>query len=270
MAPNVGTVAYDDTRYVLVQLDEYDALKDVRVRQALDFATPKVDIVRGLLRGLAVPAAADVPPGSPYHDPSVTTRPYDPQRARTLLAQAGFTSQNGVMTRDGRALEVPIYTVSTVPTYVQVAQVLKESWTKLGVRTDVTTMEAATLFSDRGPQWNGRDAALVFSWTQGIEPSNYVNWSSTQIPNNQDDPGENAERYVNPVVDELVVKGIRTTDLDARKQVYRQLQQILARDVPVIFLYWPKALYAHGARLRGFAPNAFSGLFEGVLGWTTR
>lgn len=270
LAPGVATVAYDDTRYVLVQLDEYDALKDVRVRQALDFATPKADIVRGVLRGLAVPAVADVPPGSPYFDRSVGARPYDMRSARTLLGQAGFTMQDGVMTRDGRPLEVPIYTVSTQPAYVQVAQVLQDSWTRLGVRTGVTTMETATLFSDRGPQWNGRDAALVFSWAQGIEPSNVVNWSSTQIPNGESDPGDNGERYANPEVDALVVKGIQTTDPAARRQVYGQLQRILARDVPVLFLYWPKALYAHGGRLQGFAPNAFSGLFEGVGGWTTR
>jgi peptide/nickel transport system substrate-binding protein len=270
LSPAVATAAYDDTRYVLVQLDEYDALRDVRVRQALDFATPKDDIVGGVLRHLAVPAAADVPPASPYFDRTVRPRPYDLDRARGLLGEAGFSLRNGVMTRDGRALEVPIYTVSTVPTYVQVAQVLQASWTRIGVRTDVTTMEAATLFSGRGPQWNGRDAALVFSWAQGIEPSNYVNWSSTQIPGGEDDPGENAERYVNPVVDDLVTRGIRTTDPAARRRVYGQLQQILARDVPVIFLYWPKALYAYGSRLHGFAPNAFSGLFDGVVDWTKR
>jgi peptide/nickel transport system substrate-binding protein len=268
MAPAVATVDYDDTKYVLVQLDEYDALKDVRVRQALDFATPRADIVKGILRNLADPAVADVPRGSPYYDGTVTGRPYDLGRARSLLGQAGFTLQGGVMTRSGRPLEVPIYTVSSAPTYVEVAQVLQASWTTLGVRTDVTTMDTATLFSNRGPQWSGRDAALVFGWAQGIEPSNVINWSSTQIPNSETDPGENAERYANPLVDELVVKGIQTTDLTARRQVYRQLQRILASDVPVIFLYWPKALYGHSARLRGFAPNAFSGLFEGVAGWT--
>lgn len=268
MAPRVATAAYDDTTYALVQLDEYGFLKDVTVRQALDYATPKRDIVQGILRGLAIPAVADVPPGSPYYNAAVEHHDFDLERARTLLAQAGFTSQDGVMTKDGQALEIPLHTVSTLPTFVQVAQVLKDTWSRIGVRTTVTTMEAATLFSNQGPQWNGKDAALIYGWGQGPDPLNYVNWSSTQITNNENDPGDNGARYANPVVDDLVVRGGQVADFVQRKRIYDQLQKILAHDVPVIFLYWPKALYAYRSSLRGFRPNAFSGVFDGVWGWS--
>jgi peptide/nickel transport system substrate-binding protein len=268
MAPNVATATYDDTRYALVQLDEYGALKELAVRQALDYATPKADIVRGVLRGLATPAYADVPPGSPYFSSKVERHDYNLDRARSLLQQAGFTMQNGVMTRNGQPLEVPLYTVSSSPTFGQVAQVLKDSWSKIGVKTDVTTMEATTLFSNQGPQWNGKDAALIFSWGQGTDPYNYVNWSSKQIPADENAPGENGERYVNPVIDDLVVKGAQEADVAKRRQVYDQIQQILAHDVPVIFLYWPKALYAHSAKVGGFQPNAFAGVLNEVWGWT--
>jgi len=264
----VATATYDDTRYALVQLDEYAALKEVAVRQALDYATPKRDIVSGILRGLGTAAYADVPPGSAYFSNSVEHHDYDLGRARTLLQQAGFTMQNGVMTRNGQPLQVPIYTISTSPTFVDVAQVLKDSWSKIGVQADVTTMDATTLFSNQGPQWNGKDAALIFSWGQGTDPYNYVNWSSKQIPNNEDDPGENGERYVNPTMDQLVVRGAQVTDVAQRKQVYDQIQQILARDVPVIFLYWPKALYAYSASVHGFRPNAFAGELDEVWTWT--
>lgn len=268
MAPQVATVTYDDTRYALVQLDEYGALKEVAVRQALDYATPKQDIVRGILRGLATVAYADVPPGSTYHSATVERHDYDLDRARTLLQGAGFTMQNGVMTRNGQPLHVPIYTLASSPTYVQVAQVLKDSWTKIGVQTEVTTMEATTLFSNQGPQWNGTDAALIFSWGQGIDPYNYVNWSSHQIPSDENAPGENAERYANPVIDDLVIRGGRETDPARRRQIYDQVQRILAHDVPVIFLYWPKALYAHSAHVGGFRPNAFAGELNEVWNWT--
>jgi peptide/nickel transport system substrate-binding protein len=268
MAPGVATVSYDDTRYALVQLDQYGALKELAVRQALDHATPKDDIVRGILRGLGAPAYADVPPGSPYHTNRVERHDYDLDRARSLLQQAGFAMQNGVMARGGVPLQVPIYTIASSPTFVQVAQVLKESWSKIGVQTDVTTMETTTLFSNQGPQWNGRDAAIIFSWEQGIDPYNYVNWSSKQIPNGEDDPGENGERYSNPLIDQLVVRGTQVTDVARRRQVYDQIQQILAHDVPVIFLYWPKALHAHSARVRGFHPSAFAGVLADVWNWT--
>jgi peptide/nickel transport system substrate-binding protein len=266
--PGVATTTYDDTRYALVQLDGYVFLKDVAVRQALDYATPKQDIVTGVLRGLAVPAYTDVPPGSPYYNRGVEHHDYSLDRARRMLDQAGFTMQNGVMTKGGQPLEVPLYTVSNSPTLVQVAQVLKDSWSKIGVRTSVTTMEAATLFSDSGPQWNGKDGAVIYSWGQGVDPYNYINWSSKQITNGENDPGDNQARYASPVVDDLVLRGVRVADLAQRKKVYDQLQQILAHDVPVLFLYWPKALYAHSTKLHGFKPNAFSGVFTDNWTWT--
>jgi peptide/nickel transport system substrate-binding protein len=193
---------------------------------------------------------------------------YNPDQARKLLGQAGFTMQDGIMRRNGQPLRVPIYTISSSPTFIQVAQVLQESWRKIGVQTDVTTMEAATLFSNQGPQWNGKEAALIFSWTQGPDPYNYVNWSSKQIPNSEDDPGENVERYSNPTIDELVVRGVQLTDFAGRRQVYDQIQRILARDVPVIFLYWPKTLYAFSRKVHGFQPSAFAGMLDQVWNWT--
>jgi peptide/nickel transport system substrate-binding protein len=268
LAPRIATTSYDDLRYALVQLDEYDFLKEVAVRQALDYATPKQEIVKGLLRGLATPAYADVPPSSFYYEPNVERHDYNLDRAKSLLRQAGFTVQGGVMTREGRPLEVPIYTISSSPTYVRVAQTLQDSWTKVGVRTSVTNMDVSTLFSNQGPQWNGKDAALIYSWGPGADPYNYVNWSSKQIPNNENDPGDNGERYANPEMDGLVVKGAQVADIGKRKQVYRQIQQVLAHDVPVIFLYWPKALYAYNAGLHGFRPNAFAGILDGVWDWT--
>jgi peptide/nickel transport system substrate-binding protein len=268
MAPAVARVAYDDTRYALVQLDQYAFLKDVRVRQALDYATPKRDIVQSLLRGLAVVAYADVPPRSPYHKPDVEQHDYDINRAQALLRQAGFSLQGGVMTKDGSPLEVPIYTLSSSPVFIQVAEVLRESWSRIGVRTSVTTMESSTLFSERGPQWNGRDAAVIFSWGQGVDPYNYVNWSSKQIPNSEDDPGENVERYVNPAIDDLVVRGAQEADFARRKHVYDQVQAILAHEVPVIFLYWYRTLYGYSARVRGFSPNAFAGPYWNSYEWT--
>jgi len=88
LSPKVASKAYDGTRYVLVQLDEYGFLKDVRVRQALDFATPKQSIVQNILKGLATVAYADVPPGSPYFNKNVEHHDYNLDRAKALLKDA--------------------------------------------------------------------------------------------------------------------------------------------------------------------------------------
>jgi len=145
--------------------------------------------------------------------------------------------------------------------------VLKESWEKIGVKTSVTTLEASTLFSQKGPQWDGKDEALIFSWGQGTDPNNFINWHSSQIPADENAPGENGERYVNREIDDLVVKGTKMADVNEGKKVYNRIQEILAKEVPIIFLYWPKELFGYNAKLKNFNPTAFSGSTWNVYDW---
>ena len=269
LAPGIATVSYDDTKYQMVAYVEYEFLKEVMVRQALDYATPKRDIVSAIMRGLATVAYGDVPPGSTYFDPTVEHHDYDLDRARRLLSQAGFTLRDGVQVRDGRPLVVPIYTRAVSPTLVQVAAVLKQRWEQIGVRTgDVIAMPDATLFSASGPLWSGKDAVALYGYGQGPDPYDYTNWSSAQIPADPDAPGNNLGRYANPELDLLLVQGGRTTDNAARKAVYSRIQQILAHDVPVTFLYWPKTLYAYSSTLADFHPNVFTGPLWNADTWT--
>ena len=269
MAPKIARLAYPGTTYMLVQLDEYVFLKDPRVRRALDYATPKARIVKDVLKGLAEVAYADAPPESPYYDPHVERHVYDLARAAALLGEAGFSVRNGTLTAaDGRQLAVPIYTISSSRTLLQVARMLEQSWLELGVKTGVHGMHGDELFGNGGPQWNGQDAALIYSWGQGPDPDDYVNWNSTQIQSNADAPGDNDGRYVNPDIDRLTVQGQVEADPVKRKQIYSQIQEILAREVPAIFLCWPRSLVAYNARLKGFRPNAYAGTFWNVNDWS--
>ena len=269
LAPEIATVSYDDTKYQMVVYVEYDFLRDVAVRQALDYATPKRDIVSGIMRGLATVAYGDVPPGSAFFEPKVEHHDYDLGHARRLLLQAGFTLRDGVQFKNGRPLTVPIYTRAVSPTLTQVAAVLKQRWERIGVRTgDVIALQDASLFSASGPLWSGKDAVALYGYGQGPDPYNYTNWSSAQIPADPDAPGSNLGRYANPELDRLLVEGGRTTDLPARKEVYARIQQILAHDVPVTFLYWPKTLYAYASSLTDFHPNVFTGPLWNVDTWS--
>jgi peptide/nickel transport system substrate-binding protein len=258
--PGISTLSYNDTKYVMVQYVEYSALKDARVRQALDYATPKQDIIKGVLKGLGAVAYGDVPPTSPYYDPHVEHHDHDLTRARALLRDAGFSPS--------KPLAVDVYTLPTYPSYVQVAEILKSSWQAAGVQTNVVTMDYNTLFGNAGPIWKGQDVALVYGYGQGLDPYDFVNWSSTQIPADENAPGQNLGRYINPEMDRLVVQGGLTVDINARKRVYDRIQEILAHDVPVTFLYWPRTLFAHSSWLRGqFSPTAFSGPLRGIETW---
>jgi len=256
--PGVTLHRYLSPVYALVQLDEYGFLRDVAVRQALDFATPKASIIKDVMRGEAAPAVSDMVPNGPWADRSLVPRPYDPGRARALLLADGFVpGPGGVLVKDGRRLEVPLWTVSSRAYYVQAMEVIAQAWRALGVATDTHAVSSAALFGQNGPQWNGKDAALIFAWGQGVFPENRINWATAYIPTDANSPGENAERYSNPAMDALLDEADRAVDPVRRRAVYDRIQQLEYRDVPVIFLLWHVSSDAVAATVRGYDVTTF-------------
>lgn len=244
--------------YALVQLDEYEFLRDVRVRQALDFATPKDSIIRNVMKGEAAPAVSDMVPGGPWANARLKPRPYDPARARALFQEAGFRpGARGILMKDGRPLSVPLWTISTRQYFVQAMELIAQAWRAAGVATDTRAVSSAALFGQNGPQWNGHDAALIFSWGQGAFPENRINWHSSYIPKDATAPGENAERYSNPEMDRLLDEADRAVDPARRRAIYDRIQELEYRDVPVIFLFWFVNSSATSASVTGYDVSTF-------------
>ena len=256
--PGVTLHRYLSPVYALVQLDEYGFLKDATVRQALDFATPKAPIIKDVMRGEAEPAVSDMVPNGPWADRSLTPRPYDPGRARSMLLADGFVpGPGGVLVKGGRRLEIPLWTVSSRSYYVQAMQVIAQAWRAIGVATETHAVSSAALFGQNGPQWNGKDAALIFAWGQGVFPENRINWATAYIPKDANSPGENAERYSSPEMDALLDQADRAVDPARRHAVYNRIQQLEYRDVPVIFLLWHESSDAVASNVRGYDVSTF-------------
>ncbi len=256
--PSVVIKRYLSPVYALVQLDEYEFLRDVTVRQALDFATPKASIIKNVMRGQAEPAVSDMVPNGPWANKRLAPRPYDPARARKMLLEDGFTpGPGGFLAKGGKRLEIPLWTLSSSPYFVQAMQIIAQAWRAVGVYTETHSASAAALFGQNGPQWNGRDAALIFSWGQGVLPQNKINWHSMYIPKDATAPGENAERYSNPEMDRLLDAVDRTLDEARRHALYDRIQELEHRDVPVIFLFWFTSNDAVTTRVRGYDVTTF-------------
>ncbi len=97
----------DGTEWTHMDLKYIGALADKRVRQALDFATPKQQIVDQLLNGLATVGFGDQAPGTPWINPNIQARPYDLDAAAKLLEEAGFKKNaNGILEKDGEPLAI--------------------------------------------------------------------------------------------------------------------------------------------------------------------
>lgn len=257
--PNVVIRRYLNATYALVQLDEYEFLREVLVRQALDYATPKDSIIRNIMRGQAEPAVSDMVPNGPYANANLHPRPYDPARARAMLLRDGFRAgPGGFLYKGEKRLEIPLWTISGRPPFVAAMELIAQSWRAIGVDTDTHAVSAAALFGQNGPQWSGKDAALIFTWGQGVFPENKINWHSMFIPQDANSPGENDERYSNPEMDRLLDDADRTPDEAKRRALYTRIQELEWRDVPVIFLFWLVDNAAVTRNVEGFDVTTFT------------
>ena len=174
-----------------------------------------------------------------------------------LLADGFVPGPGGVLVKGGRRLEIPLWTVSSRSYYVQAMQVIAQAWRAIGVATETHAVSSAALFGQNGPQWNGKDAALIFAWGQGVFPENRINWATAYIPKDANSPGENAERYSSPEMDALLDQADRALDPARRHAVYNQIQQLEYRDVPVIFLLWHESSDAVASNVRGYDVSTF-------------
>jgi peptide/nickel transport system substrate-binding protein len=223
--------------YIALNLRE-PLLKDVRVRQALAYAINREPIIHYLWRDLARPAASVLPPQSWAYDGDVPTYEHNPQRARELLDEAGYRAQNGVR------FHLTMKT-STEESARLLAAVLQQQLREVGIALDIRSFEFATFYSDIT---KGAFELFSLRWIGGNEDPDifeHVFYSKSVPPRRA-----NRSYYHNPQADALIEAGRRETDPQKRKQIYAELQRILAGDLPYINLWYLDNVLVHTPRVR--------------------
>jgi peptide/nickel transport system substrate-binding protein len=218
-------------------------LKDVRVRRALAYAIDRAPMIHYLMRDFARPAYSLLPPESWAYNGDVPRYDYNPDRARQLLEQSGYPAVNGVR------LHLTMKTGTDENTRLMAA-VLQQQLRDVGVALDIRTFEFATFFSDVT-----RGAYQVHSlrWVGGNEDPDifeYVFHSAKFSPH-----GANRTYYANPRVDALIDQARSELDQNARKQIYAEIQRILADDLPYINLWYMENVMVHAKRVRNLTLN---------------
>src|SRR6266853_6062979 len=218
-------------------------LRDVRVRQALAFAIDRRPMLQYLSRGFARPADSVLPPESWAYNAEVAHYPYDPERSRQLLEQAGYSPVNGVR------FHLTMKT-STEESTRLMAAVLQQQLHDVGIALDIRTFEFATFFSD---VTRGAFELYSLRWIGGNEDPDIFEaaFHSRNFP----PAGRNRSYYSNPEVDRLLQRARQELDQKKRKQIYAQVQRILANDLPYINLWYLDNVLVHSARVSNLALN---------------
>jgi peptide/nickel transport system substrate-binding protein len=216
-------------------------LKDVRVRQALAYAIDTAAIIEYLRRGLARPATGLLPDQSWAIAPDLRAYPYDPDRARALLDEAGYPDPdgNGPAARFSLSLKI-----SSAQEFNRLqASVIQQNLRSVGIALDVRTYEFATMFAD---VLKGNFQIYSLQWTAGslADPDILRRvFHSKQTP----PTGFNRGHYSNPRVDALLDEAAASTDEERRLALFRDVQRLLYVDVPYVSL-WNKTNFVIGQR----------------------
>ena len=219
---------------------------DLRVRQAINYAIDKQEIIDGVLLGLGLPVASPYKPGTRWSNPKLQPYPYDPHKAIALLKEAGFEDHDhdGILDRDGQPLSFEILTNQNKEREMS-AVLVQRRLKEIGIDVKIRVVEWATFISRFIK--TGDFNVVLLGWGLGLEPDQFNIWHSSQQA-----PGQfNFIGYNNPKVDKLLEAGRLELNPDKRMKIYHDFSEILLEDSPVVYLFAGYGLPAIHKRVKG-------------------
>lgn len=211
-----------------------EIMKNKKVRQALNYATNKDLIVERVLFGYAMVAGQVAFPDAFGYNPAVKPYPYDPDKAKQLLTEAGYP--------DGFEIDMGA-PIGYVAQSKDIAQAVIGDWAKVGVKANLVMTEWAIYNKEK----------LLSEGRKGLEPAYLMlkrypslDAGATMRTAFPSDAQWNYNLYSNPQVDELIKVQDTTVDVETRKKALFEIAQILSDDAAYVWLLW--ADWIHGAQ----------------------
>ena len=213
-------------------------LVDARVRQAINYAIDIDRIIERLIGGRGTRAAGVVPPALGGYDSTRKPYPYDPAKAKQLLAAAGHP--NGI--------DIELWT-STTPIYLRIAETVQAYLNAVGIRAKIVQRESAAA---RGAARKGQTDMILKDWYADYPDAEDFLYPLLHTANKG--VGGNVSFYSNPRFDSIVTASRRELDETKRNALYKQADSIAFADAPMVFLYFYNELYAVQPWIKHFVP----------------
>lgn len=241
--------------------EQTDLFQDQRVRQALFYALDRDSITRNIFFGYGEAAMGTQPPISPAYAPDrmVPAYAFDPEKAKSLLTEAGWTLNDGTMEKDGQKFEFEFLYAGGEPVVDQIVTYMKEAWEAIGVKMKVTSLNGAALI-DRLQSGDFEIALLAVS----LSPDgNQTALFSCEAANS----GLNFSHYCSEQWDQLDQQQRVEFDANTRTDLLIQQSATVWADQPVGPLRFGVARTGYSTRLQNFYPNAFGLLWSLPYVW---
>ncbi len=230
--------------------NNHPVLSDVNIRKALLMATDRQAFADDVYLGQAVLATSHLSPNVEFfYNPDVTLYEHDPEAAAALLDEAGWVAgDDGVREKDGVKAEFTL-TVIQGDTQRRPEAELAQQWFKdLGVDMEIIEVTDAV-----AGMAEGRYDASLYNWVYG---------GGNGEPDVRDtlttDGAQNASSYSNAEVDELAAAGVLELDPEKRREIYNQIQAIVADDVPFLYFLHPRGFSFFANKIKGLPDTVLS------------
>jgi peptide/nickel transport system substrate-binding protein len=228
--------------------------QDVRVRQALMYATDRESIVKNIALGFGTVADGPQPTLSPAYAPDKirTKYTYDPEKAKQLLDEAGWVAgSDGIREKDGQKLEFKADFVGSVTSNVQQAAYLQDAWKQVGVALTPNPIEYGVLIDELTTTFDFQMVFLGFNWD--------ITGDQSAMFQCKPRGGFNAMNYCNPKFDELSSLALHELDYQKYLDYLVENANIINDDLPVIVVSFRKDRDGYNKRVRNFFPNSYGG-----------
>lgn len=259
----VNVYPRETTRFFWISLNqEHEQFQDKRIRQAMLHAIDRENIIDTVLQGYGTVADAGVAPAlQEYYTDDVAHFEYNPEKAKQLLAEAGWedTDGDGIIEKDGKPFTIN-FEIGIQGDLEPIAQLIQQYLNQVGFDVKLETME-----------WNSMIEKVVINrdyemslnwWRYPTDPDllSYIHSSTAGTGNNI--PG-----YKNEEMDRLLEEGARTSDIEERKQIYTEAQQLMAEEQPYLFLWYPQEAQVQIEQLKGVPDLAFGDALHYINEW---
>ena len=244
----IDEVAGMSLGYMYLNTEKFPPLADARVRNALSYAVDRDVIVKDIFLGSATAAGNFVPPTSALHDASIKVKPYDLEKAKALLTEAGF--------KDGFSMElwaIPVQRAAQ-PNGKKLAEILQQDWAKIGVKAEIKSADWAEYLkiarsgAYKGVTTMGAGSAPV--------PDAFVKWLRCDFIGQS-----NFSQWCNPKYDELLIKAKAAKTVAERDDLYHQAQRMIADESPIIPIAYPTNYVVYKNKIRNFEIRADGAIY---------
>jgi peptide/nickel transport system substrate-binding protein len=220
---------------------------DVRVRQAVNYAVDKEAIIKDVLYGAASLSSGLVPSSVRWSSPEIGAYPYDPEKAKALLAEAGYPDgfeTDFLVPESGSGMIAPVGLATVIQAYLS----------QVGIKANIITQEWNSYLETYQAGLPAAKAGMAeMSWMRDTNDPALFSPANLNC-----DPATgffNVGKYCNKELDELFQKAIATSDDAEKQELYRQVHKIVHDEAPWLFMFHADQTIASRKELKGVEAN---------------